>query len=218
MAYTTVDLVSAELKGLSITSSTTPSTSTVTNWITDAEAEIDLRTGQSWTSTLYTDEVFDYAGNNYIKFPYSPVVSVTSLAYEENGLGADSESWVSLTEGRTNDYIVYTESGEAELIDTSIPSGSQNIKATFIAGYSSVPTKVQRLATLMVAKRVIDATLNSSSQEEGGSVTVGNISISDPTNFSVSQVKNTKQEIDDLFSYLGTSRVFRGNRVYRLRY
>lgn len=218
MAYTDITLVSAELNGLVIDDSSTPSESTVNSWIADADAEIDLRTSTKWSSTEVTDEVFDYDGTGYIKFPFSPVINVTSLAYENAGLGAVTENWVPLTEGRTNDYLLYVNEGEVELINNNVSKGKQNIKATFTYGYATTPAYISRLATLLVTKRVIGATLSASSQQGGGSISVGSISLSEPGSFSVSYVKGLDGDIADIYARIGSSKVFRGNRVYDLRY
>lgn len=220
MAYTNIDLVSAELNGLAINSSTYPSEDTVNSWIKQAQAEIEAKTGKVWEATAFTSTLFDSDGGQYFRFPFAPVISISLFKYESNGLGADSESWTTLTEGRTNDFILYVNDGEIEFTGkTSKPGyGQQNVMASGVYGYSTTPIKIQRLATALVAKRVIDATINASAQEEGGSVTVGNISITDPTTFSVSHSRNMSVEIKDLFNELaGTSYVYRPSRVYGLR-
>jgi hypothetical protein len=220
MAYTNVDLVSYELKGLAISSSSTPDEDTVQAWIKQAQAEIEAKTGKVWEATSFSSTVLDSDGGHYLKLPWAPVISISSLQYEENGLGSDSESWVSLTQGRTGDYVLYVNDGEIEFTGKSQKptKGYQNVMVSGVYGYSEVPVKIQRLATAMVAKRVIDATINSSAQEEGGSVTVGNISITDPTVFSVSHSKSMGMEIREMFDELaGSSYVYRPRRVYDLR-
>ena len=218
MAYTTIALVSAELNGASITPSTVPSSTTVGTWITQVEAEIDNRTGKHWETGTATNEILDYDGNGFLRLLNAPLLAVSTLAYEENGLGADSASWVSLTKGRAEDYITYLPEAEIEFI-ASVPAGIQNIKSTYTYGYSVVPSYIQRLATLMVAKRSIDAVVNNSASNEGGSVTVGNISITDPSNFSTDYIKNLNNEINELFTQqAGSSRVFRSARKPRSRY
>ena len=220
MSYTTVDLVSAELKGLDISSTTTPDTSTVTQWIADADAEIDARTGKTWSSTAFTSTYLDYEGDGYVRFPYSPLISISSFQYETNGLGNDSSNWESLTEGRNNDYIIYVNDAEIMFTGKTLPSkGYQKLCLSGIYGYATTPAKIQLLATKLVAKRVMDATINAQAQE-GGSVTVSNISIDDPTSFGANQSKNLKIDIDDLFKDLvgDSRRVYRPKRTYELRY
>lgn len=216
MTYTYVDLVSDELNGLEIGTSTTPSINTVKKWIEDADSEIELRTGKVWASQTTTSSLLDYDGSGYLKLPHSPVISVSNLWYEDQGLGADSENWTALTEGRTNDFILYVMDSEIEFIST-VPAGKQNICITYTYGYANTPAYITRLATLIVAKRVIMATINKSAQGEGGSVTVGNISITDPSNFSVGYIRDITKEIDTIYDKIGTVRVFVPSRVYNLR-
>jgi hypothetical protein len=219
MTYTYVDLVSNELNGLEIGTTTFPSINVVKNWIEDADAEINLRTGKVWSSTLATSSYVDYDGSGYLRLPYAPVINVSSLQYENQGLGADSENWTALTEGRTNDYILYVMDGEIQFLGSSLPpKGQQNICITYAYGYANTPVYITRLATLLVAKRCIMATINSSAQGEGGSVTVGNISITDPSQFSVNYIRSMNQEIDDIYERIGQVKVFRPSRVYDLRY
>lgn len=220
MAYTTVDLVSNELNGLSISSSSVPSSTTVSTWIAQAAAQIELQTGKVWESTVASSVVFDADGTEYFRFPEAPVISVSTLEYEDQGLGADSENWVSLTEGRTNDFILYVNDGEIRFTgkNTKPPLGSKNLRVTYTYGYSTTPVYITRLATLMVASRVIETVINESAQQGGGSVTVGNISITDPTTFSVSHLRGIKSEIKDLLGTIGDTYVFRPSRHYETRY
>jgi len=219
MTYTTIDFVSYELNNLTIDSSSIPSSTAVIGWIDDADSEINLRTGKIWSSTTASSVLLDYDGTGFLKLPFTPVISITSLEYEENGLGASSTSWKPLTEGRTEDYISYVMDGEVEFFGSSKPpKGYQNIRITYVYGYANTPAYISRLATLIVAKRVIAATINKSSQGEGGSVTVGNISITDPSNFSVGYIQNIGTEINDIYKRIGTSKIFVGKRHYDMRY
>jgi hypothetical protein len=220
MAYTTVAAVSEELNGMTINSTTVPSSTTVTTWINQASAQIDLRTGKVWESTVASSILFDSNGTRYFRFPESPVISISTFEYEENGLGSDDDSWVSLTEGRNDDYILYVMDGEVEFTGrrTTPPAGKQNIRVSYTYGYSTTPVYIQRLATLLVSSRVIETIINDSASEGGGNVTVGNISITDPGTFSVTYLKGLTQEINDIFGDIGDTYVYRARREYELRY
>ena len=169
MAYTTVDLISAELKGLSITSTTSPSDTDVAEWITQADNEIDRRTSRVWSSTAFSSTIYDSDGSSYFRFPEVPIISVSSFEYETNGLGASSESWETLTEGRTNDFILYVNSGEIQYVNTIPSAGNQKLRISGIKGYANTPPIITHISTLMVAKRVVDATIQSNAQSGGGS-------------------------------------------------
>ncbi|WP_298752991.1 hypothetical protein [uncultured Arcobacter sp.] len=216
MAYTTVADVSNELKGLTLNSSTTPTSTVVSGWIDESDSQIDLKTGKVWSSTLATSTYLDYNGSGVLYLPHAPVNAVTELKYEVNGLGADSASWSTLTEGRTGNFILYGDEGEIKFFGNNYPSaGYQNICVTYNYGYITTPDYIKRLSTLMSAQRVIQATVNSMSQEEGGSVTVGNISITDPDTFSLDTVNSINNEIKMILDELGgNARVFRNTRRY----
>lgn len=217
MNYTTVELVSKELGGQSISSSTTPSYVDVFGWIQEAMSDIDMRTSKTWSSTAITDELVDYDGSGYVKLPYAPIISISALTYNANSLG-NATDYQSLTEGVANDFIFYPKDGQVEFFGNNLPSvGTQRIKWSGVIGYATVPKYIQRLATLMVASRYADTVVNSSISEEGGSVTVGNISITDPSNFSLSATTKRSAEIDNIFKTIPISATHRSRRINSIR-
>ena len=215
MAYTTIQDVSNALKGLSITSTTTPDIDTVNSWILENDSWIDEMTGKLWASNVVTSAYLDYDGSGILHLPHYPIISVEELKYETQGLGADTAEWSTLTEGRTNDFIIYKDEGDIKFFGDNTPSGGyQNINISYTHGMSSTPLYIKRLSTLMTAKQVISATINSQAQEEGGAVSVGNISVSDPTIFQVNFVKSMNDEIESILKKLGGTRVFRNVRRF----
>ncbi len=214
--YTTIALVSTELGGQTIDSSSTPSSTTVESWISQVESEIDMRTGKTWSSTAITDELIDYDGSGYIKLPYAPIISISALSYNTESLSGTA-SYTSLTSGIGNDYIFYPKDGQVQLINTNVPAGLQRVKWSGVIGYATVPSYITSLATKMVANRYADATLNGSLSEEGGSVTVGNISITDPSQFSLSATNSRRAEIDNIFKNMPISATHRSRRINTIR-
>lgn len=207
MVYTTPSEVSAELGGFSLTASTTPTSTQVESWITDAEKEVNELTGRVWESTAIADpdyEYHDYDGEGIIRLNNTPVISVDSIEYEAEGISAASTSWSSLTEGRTetDDFILYKEEGIINLHATSdtrrLTAGKQNIRVRYTYGYDSVPVHIKRLTTALVAKRLIMSVANKSGSEEGGAVSVGTISVDDPSNYVHKHLESMNQEIDYL--------------------
>jgi hypothetical protein len=191
--YTTASYVEAELRADAVfSSSTTPTLAQVTTWIQEASREIELRGGDVYSSVLVSSAVYDYDGNGIFRFPKKPVLSSPAPVLIYNGDAIDSSK-----------YYFYPDEGEVEFSGTYPTSGKQNIIATYGYGYTSTPLEIQRLATLMVAKRCISTMANSQSNTEGGSVQVGTISVSDPSSYSLTYIKNLNQEINDLFSQLG---------------
>jgi hypothetical protein len=119
----------------------------------------------------------------------------TNKEREKNGVRQrkNVERVERISKGRKNE-------GEIEFTKSGIPTyGYQNIRVTYTAGYESVPYFIQRLSTAIVAKRVIMTVINGSASEIGGSVSVGTISVTDPSSFGHNHLKSLTQEINELF-------------------
>ena len=217
MAYTTSALVSAEIGGVTIDGSSVPTSTTVDLWIADAKAEIDERTGTTYESTAITSSAYeyhDYDGCGRIKLFNYPIISIESLDVEINGLSGDSSDWQTLTEGRTSagHFIFYDTQGviafHSNALSVQPQAGSQNIRVAYTYGRASVPLNVARLATLLVASRYLTTVASKTATEEGGSVSVGTISVSDPTNYANVRLKEYSAEIESIFKKLiGTFKV-----------
>jgi len=198
--YTDLTKVSAELNGLSIVSSTIPSSTSVDLWIEEASAEIESKTNRVFSSVSF-DEYIDYKGGDEIRISYTPILSLSSVSYDDQGLG-NAANWTLLTEGQANDYIYYDKEGVIKLIEHDIPNGFKNVRVQGYYGTSSTPLDVQKLATLLVAKRVIGTIVQGQSTDEGGEITVDVITIKDPSTFSLSNLNRINTEIDNLYSNL----------------
>ena len=86
---------------------------------------------------------------------------------------------------------------------------------SYTKGYATTPLEIQKLATLLVSKRVISTILNSQANTEGGSIQVGTIRVSDPGSFSVNYIKGMQDNINELYNNIGFNfKTFRGTRVY----
>ncbi len=67
----------------------------------------------------------------------------------------------------------------------------------------------------MVSRRVINSLVNSQANTEGGEVTVGPITVKDPTSFNIKQIENIDREINNIQKRIGQEfQTFRGSRVY----
>jgi hypothetical protein len=218
VAYTTISNVCAEL-GItvaSLTSSSIPSSTDVTAWINEAGAEIETYSGRVWASTVVPTtafEVYDYSGDGVLLLEHRPVLSITQLLTNTAPLGSDA-SWVELTEGRgsTNSFELYNEQGmlrfHGNSNGTKPYAGSRTIKVAYSYGYSTTPLLVQRLATMIVAERYITTFSNASAGQLGGTISVGPISVSDSTSFSINRLVNIRQEKQRLFDLLGRVKTF----------
>lgn len=210
VSYATVQDVSNELNGLTIDGNTTPSETVVESWIEQESDLLKKETNRLWSSELVTEEYLDYDGSGFIRTDYSPIISITSLEYES---GTTSEEWTALTEGRYNNYITYKDEGEIKLLSgVGISEGFQNIRITYNAGYSVTNDTVVMIIAKKVALRVMSTILNEQGSSQGGSISIGSISISDPTTFSVQNITRLNNEIKVLTDSLGSFKVYRYNR------
>lgn len=217
--YTTVADVAAKLNGVSITASTTPTTSTVTGWIEEASNELELRTGKIWTSTTASSVLLDYDGSGYLRLPNAPVISIGSLEYNKTGLGGTTDDWTTLTEGYNEDFIIYGD-GEIKFYGNSTPLvGNKRIRITYTYGYATTPLWIKKVVTSMTARSFISSVVQGDAKEQGGSVTVGNISITDPSTFSSTFLSQLDTEIDTtLDKNINQSHVYRSPRNYNSRF
>jgi hypothetical protein len=217
MSYTNIDAISEELGGFTIDNDSTPNNTTVNEWITEVESIIVERTGKEWETTTATDEYHDYDGSGSVFVEHSPIISVTTLSKEVNGIGASSEDWKTLTEGRliNTDFYVYKTDGEIIFHGSTQPSaGFQNLKITYTYGKTTCPNTVQHLATLMVGRRVINTVINNTATSEGGSLSVGTITIQDPSIFGDSHVTSMKKDEEELLRTIGVFKTYKFNRRY----
>lgn len=212
-SYTTPELVGVEIRAsATFSSSTIPTLDTVTTWIEEASREIEVRTGNLFSSTLNSSTYVDYDGDCIFRLPQSPVIAINELRYNNSPLG-ETSSWITLEEGYDKDFITYLDEAEVEFI-VPYNQGKKKICITYSSGFTTVPLDIQRLCTLLVAKRVIMSLSNSQSNTEGGDIQVGTIRVSDPSTYSVTYLKSMNQEINDLYDKCGYS--FKTSRLTRV--
>lgn len=203
VTYCTVDQVEAELRATSEFASTTiPSLAQVTDWIDEESAQIDYELGYSIASTQY-DEVYDYNTDEDKLFTrVSPIISVDTLLYNTTSIGNTgySTGWVEKTEN--TDFFVKKDRGEIPIISTNwLPKdGVQNIRLIYTAGYSTTPEVYQKLATKLVAQRVLNTLIQNNINEgnDGGSISVGSINIVEPESYGVNSYRELANDIADL--------------------
>lgn len=215
MAYTNTDLISAELGGFTLGTTTTPSEDDVAQWIKQAKSSIDSRTQMTFEPVTVTQELYDYSGDDYVLvLKGDPVLSITTLEYNDQNAG-ETPSWTAKTED--TDFYLYGDYSEVEFIPGKFKpkSGKRRFRVTYKKGYSIVPDDIKELATKIVAKRVVDSVINSQASVAGGSVAVGTIRVEDPSNFSPAASRELQEDIDRLFDQVvGSFKVFRPTREY----
>lgn len=202
MAYTTAELIQAELRASAAFDATTvPSLSDVTTWINEESAQIDYDLGYSVAPTQY-DDVVDYESESTIYTKVAPVITVDTLLYNTERLGTVdySTSWESKTED--THFTVYNERGTIEPLfnNFSPQEGMKKFRIVYTAGYTDTPVVIQKLATKMVSLRVLNSLIsaNVNDRNDGGSISVGSISIVEPVSYGVSSYKTLGEDVKTL--------------------
>lgn len=207
--YTTPALIKNELRATQDFSPTTmPTLATVNTWIEEESAFINHLAGKVFGIAEYT-EILDYRGEDKLYLLNAPVVDITSVLYSEYPLGSDEYS---LTTAKTEDvhYTTYSSEGYLALLPKWSPSvGRKRIEVVYLSGNPEVPLIVQKLATKLVTKRVMDTIIESdlNEQKSGKTVAVGTVRITKSSSFGVAQYQVLNKEIVDLSGQIvgGTS-------------
>lgn len=202
MVYTTPELVQAELRAsIAFDATTVPSLTDVTTWIDEESNSIDNDVGYTINATQY-DETFSFSGEDKIYARVAPIISVDTLYYNTSGIGSSdySTSWSTKAEG--TDFYVTKDRGEIIPIFTNFSPSEreQNIRLIYTAGYVTPPAVYRKLATKMVSSRVLSSLLynNVNDRNDGGSISVGSISIVEPGNYGVGSYDRLQKDIDAL--------------------
>ena len=187
MTYTSLSNVEAYLR-TTFSASTSPSITTVNEWVTDADTEVNNLTGAVFTSGTYT-EYFDMpvASDKVIVSNY-PLISVSSIEYNT---GTEySPTWTSFSNSRTIGDIIKFD---------KYVMGENYVKAVYVAGYTTTPPEVEHLATLLVVKKIINSDDTSNGETE--SLSIGSISLT--SNIGISGISNLDKNIEDYLKRVG---------------
>jgi hypothetical protein len=113
-----------------------------------------------------------------------------------------------------SDYFVYEDAGQILInFENWTPlTGKRRMKVVYTSGYEDVPMVHQAIATKLVAERVLSSLLNNNVNEssDGGSVSVGSISIVEPGAYGVQNYARLKTDIEDL-----KKKLLQGTGVFR---
>ncbi len=205
--YTTAGLIESELRASAVFSeSTSPTLADVTTWIEQESNQINTDSARVWGQTTYTD-VINYYGEDIIQVKNAPVISVTSVKYSEGSLGTDEYSLTTVMTEDTH-YTVDKEKGTITILtrNWSPKYGLKRISIEYSAGYATTPITIQKLATKMVALRVLNTLIQSNVSEgnDGGSISVGSISIVEPASYGVNSYNQLSKDITTLKGELTT--------------
>ena len=209
MAYATITDIEAEM-GMEYDETTTPKQTEIEEWISQAETHIDLRLQTSFTTNTVTNEYHDFQDQQgWIKLDNTPVISVTTVQYNEKGLG-ETASWVELTDGYENDFLVYEDKGVIRFhsLNKRIPNGKKNLRVTYDWGRSTVPGDITWLTTLLVKERILSTKMNEIRNKSPLDMDIGEISIKHSFSAAQSQVQVAMKEAEDLYGARGKLRVY----------
>lgn len=103
------------------------------------------------------------------------------------------------------DFIVYPEEGLVTITsNTTIPYGKRRFRITYTYGSGTpVPGNVQRLATLMVTKNVLESKVSNSNFGNTDDIRVGEIAIKKSGVSTRNQLEQVNKEIDRLVQEVG---------------
>lgn len=104
--------------------------------------------GKIFTETTYTNEEYDMPKDSRtLSLRHFPVISFTNLQYKDSPEDYSDTSWTSFD---TSEYVVDFDSGLVTR-NTTFSRGKRTIRATYSAGYSSVPADIQLAATILAS-------------------------------------------------------------------
>lgn len=231
MAYTTEAKVEAELQ-TDITSTSTPNSTQVATFITEAEALIDRRTGTTFGTAAFSDEILNlnedntftsslitqgngYSRNDYwfggvgskdtFYLPYWPIVSLSDLSTNSAG-ATEADSWTTRTEqtGSGGDFTLNYSTGKIKFLQNYPRYGDRSVKASGVYGFSSVPDVVSELATKLVAHRILEGKAKKSQATSVDSIQLEGISIRKNIGQTSQFLVQIKNRIDELWEAVGT--------------
>ena len=113
------------------------------DWLEWAREEIDRRTGTTWQSLNFVDEL-DGNGLDTVFTRVYPLIEIFDVRVEGEVLPASM-------------YAVNKRTGSIRLREGVFPDGLGNVVVAGIHGFRQVPPLIQKIATLLVAKTALEA-------------------------------------------------------------
>lgn len=205
--YTSIELVGSRLR-TAFSDATTPTASDVEDIISEVEATIEDYSGRVFTSgNTATNEYYDYNGEGFIITKNPGLLTVTALAYSVD----KGTTWTTLTSA---DYTVYTDFDRIDIrpstsagVQYSIPCGYKNVRVSYTYGKSTVPLRIQRLATDMAVLEVVRSSLSSTASTSSAAISVGPVSLGPLAGTSISYLTNLRDSVDERLENLQQSRI-----------
>ncbi len=145
------------------------------SWLTWADAEVESRTGKKFTEVTVTNKLYDGPGDDTLILDEYPITSITKIEYLQQQ--TPTEVWVELSSVY---YRLYADKGYVRLVQdlsgltdiNEFEEGVQNIRVTYKYGYSTIPSIVELLASLLVAELYMKSTDGGISSEKIGDYSI----------------------------------------------
>jgi len=102
-------------------------------------AMVEKKCGRTFDETVYTDEEYDGTSEKKLVLKQFPVTATTTFKLERNWATDNSDDWEEID---TDDYWVDNNEGIVTKL-TEFLAGKQNYRATYSAGYGTIPYDLQ---------------------------------------------------------------------------
>ena len=135
----------------------------IASLITRMSSFIEDYCGVPFSSTDYTDERYDGLEFNggVLRLKNYPIISVASL-YDDTSRDFQSDALIA-----TDDYVWYADEGVVRMVDGGVfNEGEQNIKITYTAGYTEVPSAIDQVCIELVTAKLKDRGMSGLVQSE----------------------------------------------------
>lgn len=200
------DLIDNRL-GTGFTSGTSTTTNVVmsfdehTAFIKDNNSKI-LVPGQDTFGGNKNDSVYLLDSNG---LKVSPIISITSLYRNTAGSDISADSWELLSEntGSGGDYMLDKSTGLVQFQQNTPYFGLKRaIKWSGAAGYSSIPLRIQTLATKLVAQRALQTKVKKAMFSNTDSYTLEGFSRKKELGQNVTYLQELDRDVDKLWEQL----------------
>ena len=114
--------------------------------INQASLQIEGRIDNKVADQTVTNEITSGDGSDILKPRYFPIVSVTTLEYRT----LPTEAWQTL-ESEEDHILTHPLWDCIQLYDSTFPSGTNNIRLTYVAGYETIPGDLSQVCLEKVA-------------------------------------------------------------------
>ena len=191
----------------SFTTETNPSISAVNGWIQDISSELNELTEHKYSSASQVD-ILNYEGQKFLLTSRAPIsnvtVSVNTAMFGQEPVWVELDLYINYLLDEAKGKIIIN-----DITQRGFSDGLQKFKVEYTAGVESTPYWLRNLATRMVAKQVLSATLNNRvvNSEDASQIRIGQVSVIKPSDFGTANYDRLIQSIeDDLDSLRGMTR------------